>query len=198
MFRLARPVSFDKFTRLQVSIENINVSSSRNATTFVGICVYEQSPSVGSRLSRDQCLRFYSPKDTGNLDINIGHLMKGKKTTLGYIGILSDGYLDTLIKSIAIVHGEQTSIFDENGCKDPNAATMGSGLNTTCICVDGFVSSNGGKQQGPIDSCTRCVDSDYCRFDGESCSRTDECYATSCQGNICKPRVSKMLVGVDK
>ena len=182
VFTLAKPIAINKFTRLQYTL------TTSNNVQNVGLCLHEELPGEFG-INRDQCHELNVSQD---IDVAIGELVNGKQTDIKCIGIVQDAPLDgsSTISSISIVQGEKTDIYDDSGCKDPNAITSGSGNTTECTCKDGFVASNGGKGQGQFDTCVRCVLSNLCRFDGETCSSHDECIISSCEGSRCKARVS--------
>ena len=188
MFRFTKAVSVNKFTMLQFFVVDANNASSR-----FGICVHENFPGgndVEALQNERQCEETGPSSVTnGAVEISFGQLLNGKNTQVEFIQIYASN-ADFSISSVAIVQGENTDIYDENGCKDINADTVGSGEATTCFCKGGYVSSNGGKQQGPYDSCIRCIESDYCGFDGELCGSTDECFAGACFDGKCEARVS--------
>ena len=188
MFRLTKAVSVNIFTMLQLFVVGANDASGR-----VGICVYESLPggnNVAELQNGRRCHETQSSSLTNDaVEVSFGQLLNGKKTQVEFIELYASNAAFS-ISSVAIVQGESTDIYDENGCKDQNAETVGSGEATKCFCKGGYVSSNGGKQQGPYDSCIRCIESDYCGFDGEPCGSNDECFAGACFDDKCEARVS--------
>ena len=189
MFRFTKAVSVNKFTMLQFFVVDANDASGR-----VGICVYESFPGgndvVELQNERQSCqVTESSSLSNDAVEISFGQLLNGKNTQVEFIQIYGSN-ADFSISSVTIVQGENTDIYDENGCKDINADTVGSGEATKCFCKVGYVSSNGGKQQGPYDSCIRCIESDYCGFDSEPCGSNDECFAGACVDGKCEARVS--------
>jgi len=187
VFNLTRPIAVNKFTRLQCGVSVINGVDS------VGICLYEDL-SDASEENQDRC---HKVQLSSVIDIAIGQLLNGKKTNIKFIGFTQDNNSQTpiageaAVSSISIIQGANTDIVDEDGvCKDPNARTIVSGDATVCMCVDGYVSSNGGKEQGPFDSCIQCILSPTCRFDGGTCADSDYCFGNACVGNKCEARVS--------
>ena len=89
-------------------------------------------------------------------------------------------------KEFAYLCSTHTSIIDENGiCRDPNAETIVRGEEITCKCIGAFVSSNGGKTQGALDSCVPCSSSPSCAFEGDKCFVVSECVWDSCVDGRC-------------
>ena len=186
IFKLAETIPVNTFTRV-----GYNLTLSREVHN-VGLCLLETLPEQ-FEINAARCLEL---NPSQNVDVAITDLINGKETDINYIGFTQNATFDesSTLSSISIVQGESTSIYDENGCKDPNALTSGSGNSTVCTCKDGFVSSNGGKKQGEYDICVRCILSTYCSFDGQACSSDDDCVTSSCGISKCKARVSWKLV----
>ena len=185
MFELSDQVIVNKFTRLQYTV-TVSTSVERS-----GLCLFEDLPGE-DKVDLSQCHEVNLSQD---VDVPIDELLNGREALVHYIAFIQEGYAEaySIISEIKIKQGENTDIYDENGCKDVNAITSGSGSSTLCTCTDGYISSNGGKTQGGFDSCVKCVLSDFCLFDGVLCSRNDECIASECEGNVvrrCKSRVS--------
>ena len=67
-------------------------------------------------------------------------------------------------------------------------------MNEKCECVDGYVSSNGGKLQTQADNCVPCILSEFCSFEGGICDANNRIVCgfgeNSCIGNRCRASVS--------
>lgn len=154
------------------------------------VCLYE---TLEDEHNLDQCVQLSS--DLYQIDIKVGYLLNDKNTEIAFIAFLQDGATlfnyGTSLRDITFVQGENTDIIDENGqCTDPNALTVTLDSNTNCICDGGYVSSNGGKQQGELDTCVSCVSSPFCFFEGDPCSANDDCDNEICDSGICRTTVS--------
>ena len=185
MLELSDQVTVNKFTRLQYTVA-VTESVERS-----GLCLFEDLPGE-DKVDFSQCHEVNLSED---VDVPIGELLNGRQVLIHYIAFIQEGLAEanSIISEINIKQDENTDIYDENGCKDVNAITSGSGNSTVCTCTDGYISSNGGKIQGEFDSCVKCVKSDFCLFDGAFCSSNDECIANECEKNDmkrCKSRVS--------
>ena len=65
------------------------------------------------------------------------------------------------VKGLLIYSDPESGIIDENDkCVDPNARRVKMMGATGCYCMDGFVSSNGGKHRGIYDTCLGCLSAD--------------------------------------
>jgi len=179
-FKLSKSFNFNKNTRLEVNLINLDVA------LVTGVCVYE---TLEDENNLKQCMQL--PRQVGQIDINVGSLLNNRRTKIAFIAFTQTGasLLDygTFIRNIAFVQGANTDIVDENGqCTDSNALTTIQNSNTTCICDDGYVSSNGGKVQGELDSCISCVSSPSCFFEGDICSVNFDCDNEICDDGICR------------
>lgn len=188
IFNLTRSIPVNKFTRLRYNVTMVNVEIS-------AICLFENFPDAFSS-DHSPCHMADSSQDG---DVSIGKILHGKQAEIKFIGFVQDSILDgtSQFSNIDIVQGENTAIYDQNGCKDPYAITSGSGDATLCFCADGYMASNGGKKQGDFDTCVRCIDSDLCQFDGELCSSNDDCIASECSMTFeprCLSRVSTRMM----
>ena len=189
ILNITSPIAINKFTRLQYSV---SVGEFLQNLRF---CVFEQFPG-DFNTEGSHCQIVDSSQD---VDVAFGDLLNGKQADINFIGLVQEVMApleaSSIISDINIIQGESTDIFDENGCKDINAITSGTGESTVCTCGNGFVSSNGGKKQGQFDTCVPCILSEYCRFDGEACSGDDECIANKCDRDSdigsCSSRVSR-------
>ena len=172
IFNLTRSIPANRFTSFQ------SVISVTNSIVSVGFCFFTNLPDE-FRIDRSRCHEVESSQD---VDVPIGILLNGKQTDINFIGVIQEANLDasSVISSIRLVQGENTDIYDENGCKDPNALTSGNDDATVCTCKDGYVASNGGKRQGEFDSCVKCISSEYCRFDGDQCTSNEDCTTSEC------------------
>lgn len=154
------------------------------------VCLFE---TLEDEYNLDQCVQLSS--DVDQIDIKVGYLLNDKNTEISFIAFLQDGATlfnyGTSLRDITFVQGENTDIIDENGqCTDPNALTVTLDGNTNCICDGGYVSSNGGKVQGELDTCVSCVSSPFCFFEGDPCSANDDCDNEICDSGICRTTVS--------
>ena len=190
IFNITSPITVNRFTRLQYSV------SVGEFLQNLRLCVFEQFPG-DFNTEGSHCKIVDSSQD---VDVAFGDLLNGKQADINFIGLVQEVTAPALeassiISDINIIQDESTDIFDENGCKDINAITSGTGESTVCTCGNGFVSSNGGKKQGQFDTCVPCILSEYCRFDGEACSGDDECIANNCDRDSdmgsCSSRVSR-------
>jgi len=186
VFNLTRPIVINKFTRLQCDVSMLKGVDS------VGICLYEDL-SDASEENQDRC---HKVQLSNVIDVAIGQLFNGKQTSIRFIGFIQDNSQSpiagkSVVSNISIIQGANTDLLDDDGkCRDTNAKTIGSGNATVCMCVDGYVASNGGKVQGQFDSCIQCILSPTCRFDGGTCIDRDYCFANECVHNKCEGRVS--------
>ncbi len=183
VFELSNAFNVQKFTRMKLTLEIIDDVDIQG----VGLCFYDRFP---KRLSQDRC---FSTETGGELDIDLGQIFYNKETSVSYISLFMklssvqfENSVEALVSTISVSPGENTDIVDENGqCKDPNARTINDGGETVCFCMDGYVSSNGGKRQKELDSCVGCLLSPFCGFEGDSCTTSDDCYRGSCQDGRC-------------
>jgi hypothetical protein len=187
-FKLSKSFSFNKNTRLEVKLDNVNDAQ------MTGVCVYETLESANNM---KQCVHL--PTEVGQVDINVGFLLNDRRANIEFIAFIqaNPALLEygTSVSEIAFVQGENTDIIDEDGeCKDPNASTtMLQNGNITCICDVDYVSSGGGNEQRELDSCISCVSSPYCFFEGDYCSGNVDCNNEICDDGICKTTVSSSV-----
>jgi len=200
IFELSRSFFIDKNSRLRAQIHSLDVAE------FTGICLYE-GPSVV--YNTRPCLEIAGI--SGVLDVEIGGLLNYRKAEVRYIGFVQEHAnvlnYGTSVQSINIVPGLNEDIVQDGQCTDPNALPLLtrsntfsdnilaksnkiSRINVTCICAEGYVSSNGGRAQGDLDVCVSCVSSPFCGFEGDPCSTGSECDEGSCDEGACKPKVS--------
>ena len=93
---------------------------------------------------------------------------------------------ESTISAISMYSGIDINLLDENrNCRDLNAETLNQGGEIVCRCIDTYVSSNGGKIQGALDSCVPCFSSSNCAFEGDKCILDDECVWNSCIDGRC-------------
>ena len=192
VFNLTRQIQANKFTRLQYNVTALE----RTSNYTVGLCLYENLPQ-GPEVFRERCHEVQTIMYVKNASID--QLLNGKNATFQFIGIFQDSnkisHAEASISDISIIQGENTDIYDEDGkCKDKNAHTNSTGSRVVCTCKDGYTASNGGKNQGPFDTCIRCIESEKCRFDGEFCDSSSDCFANPCEDGICQARVSRRFV----
>ncbi len=183
VFELSNKFDVQKFTRMRLTLDIMDVT----AIQGVGLCLYDTFPN-GS--NQDRC---FLSGNGGELDIDLGQIFYNKKTSISYISFFMKvssmqlgNIAEALVSKMSVVLEENTDIIDENGqCKDPNARTINDGGETVCVCIDGFVSSNGGKRQNELDSCVGCLLSPFCGFEGDSCTTSDDCFRGLCQDGRC-------------
>lgn len=187
LFELTKTIDVQKFMRIKFYVD----VNGDEEIERVGLCLHDTFPN-GSYGDQDQC---YTVATGGRFDIDLGQFFYNRKTSVAFVSFfmelpssMSDNTVEASISAISILPGENTDIVDENGqCKDLNAKTVRDGEETSCLCMDGFVSSNGGKQQGLLDSCVSCLLSPFCGFEGDSCMTSDDCFRGSCQSGRCEP-----------
>ena len=100
--------------------------------------------------------------------IDVGEMFNDRMIEVNYIAFLqssrlvaSIGFESTSISDIQLVDSQVEDVIDAGGwCSDPNSKRLKVTSQTdsdVCECLDGFVSSNGGKQRGVYDSCLGCL-----------------------------------------
>ena len=138
-------------------------------------------------VGRHQC---HTVASGGEIDISTGDLVDDKRIGVLYFVFHQEGVTsistETSISDLSLYPGIEVGLFDKNEkCLDPNAETIVEGGEIMCMCRGAFVSSNGGKEQGALDSCISCISSPNCHFEGDNCFRDDECVWGSCNNNRC-------------
>lgn len=152
LFYLSEEIVVRKFTKLTFFCSELNSSKS------VMVCIQVISNATNS--NRDCSSRCFSPQ-SGQNDVNIGHLFSDRTTTMRSIEFRQKGKKSkSHFKSFRIIEERPRSLFDENGlCVDPHAQRS---KRKGCMCLDGFASSNGGKIQGSFDTCLNCISQSEC------------------------------------
>ena len=161
-FNITPPIFVNKFTRLNLTIEAADDFN-------VQVCIPE---SVADFCTTKQCFTIDKPGKYP--DIDLGHTVNGKRTNMSFLTVAqnmnrTDYNSPVTISGWTFSYGPNTDIVDEqNKCKDENALPEPIGVQK-CLCKDGFVSSNGGKEQSITDECVTCLSSEYCSFEGGYC-----------------------------
>ena len=130
--------------------------------------------------------------------IDVGEMFNDRMIEVNYIAFLqssrsvaSIGFESTSISDIQLVDSQVEDVIDADGrCSDPNSKRLRVTNQTdsdVCECLDGFVSSNGGKQRGVYDSCLGCLTHvDNACFDsvGTQCAMVSRAVSFMLYGNI--------------
>ena len=153
IYHLSRNITVHKFKRISFTFEVIE-GGSINAE----ICIYEayNSTDIGNACPS----RCFSP-DEGENVINIGGTAFDDRIAhVNYIGFIQKRGLSE-VKGLQIYSDPESGTIDENDkCVDPNARRVKGMGDTGCYCMDGYVSSNGGKHRGIYDTCLGCLSTD--------------------------------------
>ena len=180
-YELSTSITVNRFTRLKCMVEIVSSWSE------LSICIFETETDL-ALYAQDQC---HTVSVSGEVYINAGQLMNYRTVDVRFFTIrqkvtTASMPAETLISTLSFYSGINTSILDENGiCRDPNAETVVRGNEVTCKCIGAFVSSNGGKIQGALDSCIPCSSSQSCAFEGDKCFVDSECVWDSCVDGRC-------------
>ena len=152
-YRLSDYISIHKFTRLTFFYAELQ------GVYDFSICIYKN---LETAHAENTCpTRCYTPED-GQNTINLGDIFNDEMTSIGIIAFRQVRGLSE-VRNMRIFDEPVVSIFDENDlCIDPNAMRS---ARRGCICLDGYSSSNGGKVQGPYDTCISCLSpSEECSY----------------------------------
>jgi hypothetical protein len=195
LYSFETPVVVNKYFHLQfdVVIEQI--------PDFIKVCVYENESDLIMEYeligSEYRCINV--PTKTQLFDVNLGPLFDYRMTSIRYMTFSQGKYnlprfARTVFKNVHLYLGNKTPIIDETGlCSDGNATIVvipDDEARKKCMCVDGFVASNGGTILGEYDTCVRCLGGRYCTLDGGFCVRNRDCIMGRCDDGICTLRVS--------
>lgn len=203
-YELEIPQEAHKFVDLRLNVISIEEAHQ------VRICLYEskkdalgQQEMVGEEF---RCTEI----STGNSKINTGALFEARTTSITHISLEQVNHIpsrngNTIISSLALVTKEKLSIFDDTGeCLDGKAMKIinKDSSEPQCFCEGNFVSSNGGKRIGELDSCVhclldtvtcaRCLPEHHCLFESDACTYNRDCTMGSCQFGSCHAGVSDL------
>lgn len=184
-FQLDPPLNVTKFTNASVSLLSISSSES------VSVCLHEFIAQVHHYNST--CVNLHE----GVNEINLGGEMFDFKSVQARFISFVQTNLDprageTTVSGISVRQLNIESLLDDEGyCRDPNAYTTTASL---CICKDGYVSSNGGKEIGIYDGCVECRGSPLCAFDHGRCDSDRDCFEGECVAGTCSSKVSMMTI----
>lgn len=194
IYRLSKQVEVNKFSSLKFS------SQQNFAVARVSVCLYEN---IEDAVREDDSKCLVADASGGVSEISIGGIVNDRNTNIRFIAFnqfnLEIAELgESVVSDIRLEAGPNTDIIDENGnCKDPFSKNIQNELGVTigCMCLDGYVASNGGKEQiqERFDACVSCIQSPYCFFEGDVCSDDSECFANNCVDKICYAQVSNIL-----
>ena len=181
-YELSTSITVNRFTRLKCTLEIVS------AWSELGICIFETETDL-ALYAQDHC---HTVSVSGEVDFNAGQLMNDRTVDVRFFAfrqkVMTTAAVpaEISISTLSFYSGINMSILDENGiCRDPNAETVVRGDKITCKCVGAFVSSNGGKIQGALDSCVPCFLSQSCAFEGDKCFVDSECVWNSCVDGRC-------------
>lgn len=195
LYSFVTPVVVNKYFHLQfdVVIEQI--------PDFIKVCVYENESDLIMEYeligTEYRCINV--PPKTQLFDVDLGPLFDYRMTSIKYMTFSQGKYnlprfAKTVIKNVHLYLGNKTPIIDETGlCFDGNATIVvipDDEARKKCMCLDGFVASNGGTILGEYDTCVRCLGGRYCTLDGGLCVRNRDCFMGRCDDGICTLRVS--------
>jgi hypothetical protein len=195
IYELSKAVEVNKFSSLKFTTQR------NSAVASVSVCLYEK---IEDAVKEDDSKCLTAADSDEISEISIGDIVNDRNTYIRFIGFnqINQEVADigeAVISNIIIEAGPNTDIIDENGnCKDPFSENIENEFGETigCMCLDGYVASNGGKEQiqERFDACVSCVQSPNCFFEGDTCSVDSECFANNCSGNICYSRVSQIYI----
>lgn len=184
-FQLNPPLNVTKFTTASVELSSISSSDS------VSVCLHELISQV--QHDNSTCVTL----DEGVNEINLGGTMFDYKSAqanfISFVQTNSDPRAgESKISGISIRQLMIQSLLDDEGyCRDIHAYTTD---DSSCICNDGYVSSNGGKEIGIYDTCVECEGSPVCVFDGGLCDSDRDCFQGRCVDGSCSSKVSVMMI----
>ncbi len=162
VYQLSDSIIVNKLTMMSFILEQ-SVEVEQTA-----LCFYEDLTMNAIKGCESRC---YVPK-VGENNINMGNIFHDRETSIQYIRLKQSGTLDTngedAKSTISNLHSrtESAAIIDEFGlCIDPNSIVLQSPQGPSCRCLDGFISSNGGKVQSIYDTCVSCFLLPDCPYD---------------------------------
>ncbi len=163
IYKIESPIEANQFT--QMSIELKEVTGPAEAIT---LCLYEGLDLDIALECSSRCRKL----EYGMNLFKLSRMFHYRDTSVQYIRIKQVGGIDSTstspISALSniLFSTDAKAIVDENGlCVDTNALTVQSTQGVVCKCLDGFVSSNGGKVQGVHDTCVSCMFQPACSID---------------------------------
>ena len=185
------PIKVHKYFTLEFSIVV------KTEPEYFHVCLYEtedgfeeEEALVGNEF------RCTNVNSYGNVNLNVGRFFDDRITDISaivfrQINTLTQRLGETDVQDVKLLPFEGEGIFNSDGtCNDTNSYTIVMNGDVRCICIEGFVGSNGGRILGEYDSCVNCLG---CALDNEICNRNRDCMMGTCVDNSCAPSVSSIF-----
>jgi hypothetical protein len=196
LFKLRAPAYVDKYTLLHVELQQVE------AFQKIRICLYGNQDEVisNSTILADE-KRCQNITGNGAIKIHLGDFFSFKIVQVRYFSILfeNDNYFDgEAVLSGFSLRREGLGDYDNfsgTNCPalDVNSAVItNSAGRRKCVCIDGFVASNGGKILERYDTCVSTLFS-IGGFDFSSCGSFRDCASGTCSLGSCSPAGSLQL-----
>jgi len=190
LYKLLSSAYVDKYTTLNAQLEQVQPFQNFR------LCLFENKNEVvgNSTLLQDEKRCQYVIGD-GAISLHLGEFFSFKVTRVRYLSILleSDNSLDgEAVFSDFNLRREGLDDYDKlSGTNCPvldahSVNFMDSSGRSKCVCIDGFVASNGGKILERYDTCVPTLFSAG-GFDFSPCSYFRECASGTCFEGLCSP-----------
>jgi len=163
IYQIESPIEANKFTQMSIELKEV-----AGPAETVTLCLYEGLDLDIALECSSRCRKL----EYGMNLFKLSRMFHYREASVQYIRIKQAGVVDststTPISALSniLFSTDAKAIVDENGlCVDTNALTVQSTQGGLCKCLDGFVSSNGGKVQGANDACVSCMFQPACSID---------------------------------
>jgi len=182
IYKLSDAVTVNKYTDLHVDAISVGQGIS------IKICLL----TTDDFNTIQYCPSFCYSANEGSMSIdtavNVGEMVGDRMVQISHVGFLQTSHASdhspniddnkTSIQNVGLLERDgDKNITDAKGkCKDPNSRILRDPsriIGDRCSCFDGFVSSNGGKNQGIFDTCISCLPGT-----GPSTSASSSCFLT--------------------
>ena len=162
--RTPKPVSVNKYTKMKFNAK-IPEEGIRTMVCLSAAADWDVIKDFPS-----SCFELRNTVSETSYIVDVGAMFNDRIVEINYIAFIQTSSSDaptsigkdgTSIFNIQLVDDEIENVFESHGgCRDPNSLRLRSANMTTsdiCVCMDGFVSSNDGKNRGAYDTCLNCL-----------------------------------------
>ena len=170
LYQLSRNVTVTKFKRMSFTYTHV-VQGTR--TQNAAICIYEKLNN--STLEDEDCPPLCYTPEEGQNTIDLGGMFHDRITSIQCIGFTQISGISEFRDIYIFSDPEEDLINANDECADPNARRVRRLGPIGCSCMDGYVSSNGGKLQGKYDTCLSCIDGCASSNGGKLQGKYDTC-----------------------
>ena len=151
LYQLSTNLAVNKYKRMSFQFNLLEGSKGSQETE---ICMYEKfSPTSETGSCPPIC---FTPEEGSNY-MNIGAMFNDRMTSITVIEVIQKRGLSELKHLRMYSDLEEEVVGNDDECTDRNARRVRRMGPTGCYCLDGYVSSNGGKLRGLYDTCLSCL-----------------------------------------